>query len=433
MKIAILGAGLTGVELGRRLKELGKKFIILEKECKIGGLCQTNKTGDYYWDFAVHAIYSKNSEVTNYFLSLPLDYEHLNRNAKIFHSGSDGKRYVVEYPFEIGIKNLPLSDKLECIKGYFTAQKRQNEKSSNLKDWIDNRLGDGIAKHFMIPYNSKIWNCDLTEISESLVNSRVEPVSIINFMASILGKKVTGREYQSKFIYPKQGIQKLIDYAAKDIGNNVILDCCVKKLIRHNNKWTIITKGDLKEEADIVISTIPLPELLTKIDITGVKKEYSILKWNNTFFVMIGLKKGAAFQLINNCHWVFFKEEEIFYRVTLMHNFSHEFFPVLVAEITQKDYIINNIEEIVPLVIRDLIRKEIIKSENEIEKTEIKLKEYTYPIPTVGMEETRENIRNILKQHNMYLLGRSGNWDYINMDGVILNIQKFFKENSLLL
>jgi protoporphyrinogen oxidase len=177
-----------------------------------------------------------------------------------------------------------------------------------------------------------------------------------------------------------------------------------------------------------------LPELLTKINIIGLKKEYDVLKWNNTFFVMIGLKKGATFQLINNCHWVFFKEDEIFYRVTFMHNFSHEFLPVLVAEITQKEYIINKSDrEIVFLVIRDLIRKGIIKSEDEIQKTEIKLKEYTYPIPTVGMEEVKDNIRNILKKHSMYLLGRSGNWDYINMDGVILNIKKFIEQNSSLL
>ena len=45
MKIAILGAGLTGLELGRRLKEYGKDFIILEKESQIGGLCRTNITG----------------------------------------------------------------------------------------------------------------------------------------------------------------------------------------------------------------------------------------------------------------------------------------------------------------------------------------------------------------------------------------------------
>ena len=89
MKVAILGAGFTGVELGRRLKELRRDFIIFEKESQIGGLCRTNKTGNHCWDFAVHAIYSRNKEVMDYFSSLPLDYEYLNRNAKIFHTGTE--------------------------------------------------------------------------------------------------------------------------------------------------------------------------------------------------------------------------------------------------------------------------------------------------------------------------------------------------------
>ncbi|MDP3027513.1 MAG: PGF-pre-PGF domain-containing protein, partial [Nanoarchaeota archaeon] len=46
----ILGAGLAGVELGRKLKELKKDFVIFEKESQIGGICRTNKTGEYYWD-----------------------------------------------------------------------------------------------------------------------------------------------------------------------------------------------------------------------------------------------------------------------------------------------------------------------------------------------------------------------------------------------
>jgi len=429
MKIAILGAGFTGLELGRRLKESGKDFIIIEKEPKVGGLCQTNKTGDYYWDFAVHAIYSRHQNVMDYFHSLPLNYEFLNRNVKIFHTGRDGNNYIIDYPFENGIKDLPLEDKLDCIRGYLSVKRKHHREYSDLNDWIVNRLGSGIAKHFMLPYNTKIWDCRLSEISTKLVDSKIEPASVVDFILSALGKKIVGRAYQARFIYPKQGIQSLMDHTAKNIRENIVLDSCVEKLSRFDDQWTIILSNGLTIKADYVISTIPLPELLKRINVEGIKQEYVVFKHNNTFFIMVGLKKGFDFQKIRDCHWVFFKESEIFYRLTLMHNFSSEFLPVLVAEITRKgECLAKSKEEICNLVVRDLLRSGIVGSPDEIAVTDIKLKEYTYPIPTVGLDYIKDEISDKLLKHNLFLLGRNGHWDYINMDDVVLKVEKFIEE-----
>ena len=141
---------------------------------------------------------------------------------KIFHVETDGKKYILDYPFEMGVKNLPLGHKLECIQGYLNAWLRGNKNHANLEEWIDNRLGWGMAKHFMIPYNNKIWNCKLSEISTKLVNSRIDPSSAINFIVSALGKKFVGRAYQAKFIYPKEGLQKIIDYI-RDIPKKTLI------------------------------------------------------------------------------------------------------------------------------------------------------------------------------------------------------------------
>lgn len=429
MKILILGAGLTGVELGRRLKELNKDFLILEKEAEIGGLCRTNISGRYRWDFGVHAIYSSDQSVIDYFHSLPLDYAHLNRNVKIFHTGSDNKTYILDYPFEMGIKNLPLKDKWECIKGYFAANRRRNKKYTNLEEWINEYLGEGIARHFMIPYNKKIWNCPLKEISEKIVSSKIEPASLYDIILSVLGRKIIGRKCQAKFLYPKQGIQILVDHVAKDIKNRIILSADVKELKPTNNKWSIILESGENWQADIVISTIPLPELLKKIKVNGIEKEYPVFRWNNTYFVMMGLKEGYNFNLnIRDCHWAFFKEKEIFYRVTLPHVFDKDFLPTLVAEITQKDGLSQmKPSELVELTIKDLLRLKIIDSEDWIAQTEIKLVKYTYPIPTVNLEIEKVRMRHLLEKYKLYLIGRNGDWDYINMDGVIFKVKKFFE------
>jgi protoporphyrinogen oxidase len=430
MKIAILGGGFTGLLLGRSLKDLGIDFIILEKESGVGGLCRTNKTGDYYWDFAVHAIYCTNIEVLEYFYSLPIDYQHLDRNVKIFHSGGKRKKYMIDYPFETGIKDLPLSHRFECMAGYIVAQIKSKKNCSNFEEWIINNFGVGIAKHFMTDYNNKIWNCGLSEISENLATSRVSKLSITEFISSAFGKRVVGRPHQAKFLYPKKGLQSIINYIANDIRESIILNSNVNRIIKNGNAWNIYTQEGRKIEVDFVISTIPLVELINSIEIAEIKKEYDVFKWNNTFFVMIGLKRGFNFRLVNDCHWVFFKEEEIFYRITLMHNFNPNFLPCLVAEVTQKgDVTLWPEEKVKDRVINDLLRLGIIDSTDSIAATDVKLLSYTYPIPTVGLETIKMTISNALEKRGLFLVGRNGNWDYINMEDIILNVKKFVNQH----
>ena len=428
-EIIILGAGLAGLELGRRLGEAGKDFIILEKEPQIGGICRTNRTGDYYWDFGAHVMYSRYEKIKSYYRSLSQDYGLLDRNVRILHTGGDGRRYLLDYPFEVGIKDMPLTDRLECIIGYLTARARGRKDNSNLEDCIKNLSGDGISKHFMTPYNNKIWNCSLDGISSKIVSSKIDPLPIADFVLSALGGKIVGRAYQATFVYPRHGIQELADQTAKDIMGKIILNSSIESLVKHDDGWVVATEDGKKRKAGIIVSTMPLVELLKRVDIDGLDKEYDAFKWNNTFFIMVGLKRGCDFGLVGDCQWAFFKEGEAFYRITMMHNLSRELPHALVAEITQKGVVLGKSrDEVKNLVIEDLLRLGIIGSRSHIAESEVKLLEYTYPIPTVGLEETKEYIRGKLGHQGIFLLGRNGNWDYINMDKVIKDVEEFFEE-----
>lgn len=428
MKIGILGGGLAGLMAGRELKSLGKDFRIFERENVVGGLCRTNRNGGYVWDFGVHAIYSRSKEAMDFFYGRPLDYRKSVRNVKIVHRIKDDRPLLIGYPFENGIISLPAGEKFECILGYLGAR-MMNRKVSNLQEWIDNRLGFGVAKHFMLPYNKKIWNCPLNKISTFLVSSKIEPEPAFRFIKGALWKKTTGREYQSVFIYPRRGICELPESIARDFKEDIAAGTKVQRLVKENGKWTVVTSAGAEKGFDTVVSTIPLAELLKMIELPGVKKSYDELRWNNTYFVMIGLKRGSRFDFIDDCHWVFFKRNEIFYRATLMHNFSDLFLPTLVAEITEKEGTVGmNKEDITQRVVGDILSMKILKSRDDIADIEMKRQEYTYAIPTVGLEELKSKIRTALEPHNLLLFGRNGNWDYLNMDGIYLKAKEFVAE-----
>jgi UDP-galactopyranose mutase len=62
-----------------------------------------------------------------------------------------------------------------------------------------------------------------------------------------------------------------------------------------------------------------------------------------------------------------------------------------------------------------------------VETTDVKYVPYTYPILTPHLDSTKEMIRQKLLENNLYLLGRNGNWDYLNMDGIIKKVEDFVK------
>src|SRR5690349_15618732 len=106
--IAILGGGLAGLRLGRRLKERGLDFRILEKSPGIGGLCRTMRSGEYSWDIGPHGFYSKHAQAERYYGELPVDYVRLERRVRVCHRGPAGRIYELAYPFENGLVDLPL-------------------------------------------------------------------------------------------------------------------------------------------------------------------------------------------------------------------------------------------------------------------------------------------------------------------------------------
>ena len=298
-------------------------------------------------------------------------------------------------------------------------------------EWINDFSGYGVAKHFMVPYNNKIWDCELSKMSVSLVNTKIEPAAIGEFLASALGKKTLGRTYQSKFLYPRRGINELITYLAEKLRSGIFCNNEVLELKREG-KWKIRTSRGSFDGIDTVISTIPMVELLKKTSIPGLEKGYKELCWNDTLFVMVGLKEDSEVKLIKTCQWAFFKGDEIFYRLTLMHNLIPQPCPSIVAEITRKKDVAHLSDAQIELMaVDDLARRGII-NKNDVAVVTSKTVQYTYPIPTVGTPEIKEKISRELKKHGILPFGRNGNWDYINMDQVLMKARELIDRNARL-
>ena len=77
---------------------------------------------------------------------------------------------------------------------------------ANFREWIVNAFGDGIARHFMLPYNAKVWAHPLEEMDVAWVAERVPRPDLQRVLANLLdGRDDAAWGPNARFRYPKTG------------------------------------------------------------------------------------------------------------------------------------------------------------------------------------------------------------------------------------
>ncbi|MEE2938785.1 MAG: NAD(P)-binding protein, partial [Planctomycetota bacterium] len=179
MKIAILGAGISGMALARFLEQGGvprDSISLFEASSVAGGLCLSKTVDGFTYDVAGgHILFSKDAPAMQWMKDEAGGddaFVQRDRNTKIRF-----EQEWVHYPFENGIGDLPAEVNFECLRGYVEAWHQRkvtgSEAPKDFKNWIQWRFGEGIARHFMDPYNEKIWKRPLEKITSDWVAGRV--------------------------------------------------------------------------------------------------------------------------------------------------------------------------------------------------------------------------------------------------------------------
>lgn len=180
--------------------------------------------------------------------------------------------------------------------GFIDTLKKQDNYSGNgnFLNWINAKFGSGIAKHFMVPYNEKFWKTPL----DTLIHEGIERFIVTPTPEAVISgglKDTTGRSgYHASFWYPKKGgIQELINSLAR--GLDCI--CCNHEVCQIDlDKKTLLFTNGAKEKFDILLSTLPLPEIGTMIrGIPGaILRSFKKLRWVSVYNLNLGVKKQLS-------------------------------------------------------------------------------------------------------------------------------------------
>lgn len=339
MKIAILGGGISGVALARLLASDGHRVTVLERAERPGGLCKSRRYGAFTFDEAGgHILFSKDRQVLDWQLARcggEAGTVRTVRNTKIrWHD-----RWV-PYPFENGIGHLTKEATIECLKGHIDAMVRRRLGEpcpANFHDWIHWQMGGGFARHFMVPYNEKIWKRDLRTLSSAWVAGRVPEAPLEDILKSAVGLDTEGYTHQSVFWFPKHGGFEALVRGAVD-GGGFTLQCGVQVRRVERKASGFAVDG---EPFDLVVNTVPLPQIEAAFPEipAAIRADIQALRPISLVNVMLGVKLDAPLPPLS---WIYlpFAEQGPANRITYFSNYSPHNAPAghgsFLAEVTHR-------------------------------------------------------------------------------------------------
>jgi protoporphyrinogen oxidase len=424
-RIVVIGAGPTGLGAGYRLQELGHRdWTVYERSSHVGGLASSHTDGaGFTYDIGGHVMFSH----YDYFdrlvdRMLGDDYRSLMRESWIWMCD----RWI-PYPLQNNIRHLPAEVLLDCLDGLVDVQRQDPSQTANFSEWVDAVFGAGIARHFMRPYNFKVWAHPLEMMSKAWMAERVSVVDLKRVLANVvLERDELSWGPNNTFKYPLYGgtgglYQRFVPY----LGDHLFLDREVVEIDSAAKRLRFADGGE--DEYDALVTAMPLPQLLRRLRPVpeGLLNAARGLHHSHGLVVGVGVAKPCT---TSKC-WTYFPEADApFYRVTFLSNYSPNIAPenhtLLLTETSVSSYKPEDRATIVDRVVQGLLATKLLDPEDvrRIVSTHTEEVEYFYPVPTLTRDGALGEIQPYLMERDIYSRGRFGAWRYetSNMDHSVM-------------
>lgn len=425
-RIVIIGAGPTGLAAGYRLQELGyRNFLMLEAREKVGGLAssETSPNG-FTYDIGGHVLFSHYKYFDALFDKLMGDdYQELLRESWVWMEDR-----FLPYPFQNNIKYLSKETVLECLMGIIEAQKQPLDLSRfhNFEELIYGVFGAGIAKHFMMPYNFKVWAHPPRMMNKEWIGERVSVVDIKRVLGNVvLDRDDAGWGPNSTFKYPRYGGTGGLFERMRPYVQDHLRLCAPVVHVDVANKAVVLEDGT-REHYDVLLSTMPMDKLVRMTNGAtpdAVVEQAGRLRHSGSYIVGVGVNQSCPSK---KC-WMYFPEANApFYRVTYLSNYSPEVVPdasrqySLLAEISHSEFKPERRDAIVEQTLEGMVNTKLLRERDlkDVVDTFVIERDYTYPTPSLERDAALRTIHPWLESQGIYSRGRFGAWRYEvgNMD-----------------
>jgi len=423
-EIIIIGAGLTGLSTAYHLK---KPFVVLEKHKTPGGLCGSISDGGFTFDHSGHLLHL-HDPLTKPLLDglMAVKLDKIARQASVFTN----RRYV-PYPFQANLYYLPEKIRKECLDGFIRrARKRSFPPNTAFQEWSNSVFGKGITKHFMKPYNEKLWTVSASRLTSDWVAPFVPQPKLAEIISGANNRRNKEFGYNVSFYYPEAGGCQSIVNAFYDNVDNVRLGVAAGRIDPINKRLETSDGKVLRYEH--IISTQPLVELLGNIkDLpASVKSAVGALSWNSVDCLNLAFRSDSR----STCpargqHWLYFPEKKyVFYRAGIYSNIhpsmAPEGFFSMYVELSRKPGERFDGKTALSHTLAGLRDAGLTGKNSRPEITRVLKLPYAYVIYDKKRTAALKTITSFLAKNDIYSIGRYGAWEYSFMESSIIGGKK---------
>jgi UDP-galactopyranose mutase len=294
--------------------------------------------------------------------------------------------------------------------------------ADNFEDWIVERFGAGVARHFMLPYNRKLWARDLRRISCEWVGERIAGSGPYGAARSEgTARRRQPLEAQSCVAYPADG--GFVEVFRAMAGQCGPIE--FGQEVRHidTGAKTVQCAGGGVWSWDRLVSTMPLPALLRAISDCPKEliAEADRLEFVSLKVLLILIGKG----LTDQPQRVYVADPQFpAHKIAFNHTSSPSLRgrPVhaIMCEIAHSpEKSVASDAELAATTLDWLAGARLIDSPDDAIETRVVDIRYAYPVPTHDRSAIVERIRTHLARFDIFTIGRFGGWEYINSDACI--------------
>jgi protoporphyrinogen oxidase/glycosyltransferase involved in cell wall biosynthesis len=463
--VVIIGAGPTGLSAGYHF---GEGSLILERAERVGGVCRSIEEGGFTFDQAGHIMFSKDPHVLGLYQLLLGDNVHWqDREAWIYSHGVHTR-----YPFQGALHGLPPAVLKECILGAIEARYGHLDgarqagaangahvangngdtgarairvrdccadgtdpapgrsagsrpaRSRNFRDFIHETWGAGIARHFAIPYNEKLWAVPLEEIETSWLEGRVPLPDLAEIIEGAVEPVAKPQGPNARFGYPlRGGFQALMEGFLPHLAGELELGARVTRI---SPARKLVTLADGRScTYQVLVSTMPLPKLVRAIGNEApaeVRRAAAALRHVSVRCVNLGIGREA----LTEKHWIYYPEDTVFHRIFVQGNASPWCNPPggfgLTCEISYSPAkpLPCDGDALIERCIADCIRVGMLRADDPVLVANMVDLPIAYVVYDHDRQRNVATIRNWLLRHDILLAGRYSEWEYYNSDHAFL-------------
>jgi len=396
-RVAILGAGISGLSSAVLLKEKGYDVRLFEATDQVGGLARSFDWHGFHCDIAPHRLFTRDKEAKERLLELVPMHRH-QRRSRIFIAGKIVRDPV--NPLELMLRLSPrISSRL--VWGYLFKPKLPEDSFESL---ALNKFGRGLYEFFFKPYTTKMFGVTPAEISVSWGRQKLR----VSGLRDVIRRdtKIFFREFH----YPKQGGYGAICHALADrVAESTLLSSKVVALETDEHRIRAVryeTNGqEQRFECDRLVSTLPATVLGRMLG------HHFALRFQSVVLVYLLVDKPQVMPY----HWIYFGDSDVVInRMSEFKNFAHEGAPedrtALVAEVTIAS------DDPLDDVLSALERYNLLRREDVLDSMLLQ-ERFAYPVYDRDYEQAMAESQEVFGRFdNLHLVGRNAEFRHIEVD-----------------